>query len=430
MGLFRKNERVLAAVSGGIDSMVLADLLLESGSLAGIAHCNFTLRGSESDGDEEMVKKFSIKNKIPFHSVRFDTKKYAGQRGISIEMAARELRYDWFEKIRTEKGYDLIAVAHNMNDNAETLLLNLIRGTGIAGLAGMKPKAGRIIRPLLFSTRQSIEGYAKTRRIKFRTDSTNAETRYKRNKIRHELIPIMQELNPSVLTTLHETALRLGGINEIVAPVITEIKKSFLEEKERQIHVNIRNMQPYWNNSVIMFEVFRQFGITGALLKDLQNVATGRTGGRLFTETHKFLRDRDKIIISEKETDEVVQYNFKSSGEITKCPHISFSRIINSGKGLKIDKSKEMAYLDLKKVAFPITIRKWQTGDYFYPFGMSGRKKISDYFIDRKMTRFQKDKAMVLETDGKIAWIIGERIDNRFRVTEATEKVLIMKACI
>jgi len=426
--LIKKGDRVLAAVSGGVDSMVMADLLLETGSLSGIAHCNFCLRGSESDGDESMVKNYAAGIKIPFHTIRFDTNDYAKLNGISVEMAARELRYEWFEKLRTKYDYDLIAVAHNLNDNVETLILNLVRGTGIAGLAGMKPKAGRVIRPLLFATRQSIEQYADVRNIHFRTDSTNAETKYKRNKIRHELIPLMKELNPSVEKTINETALRLSGVNELTVPVISGIRKKIFKVKGRYTHVVIKMLKPYWNNIAVMYELFKPFGITGSLLRDMENVARGRTGGMLITETHRFLKNREELIISLKEAYPEGPYIVKSVSGLLKCPLIESSLMTTPENCHRINPSGHEAYLDYSMIAFPLVFRKWQPGDFFYPFGMKTRKKLSDYFIDRKLSRFQKDKTMVMETDGKIAWVVGERIDNRFRIGEKTQKILVIKA--
>ena len=426
--LIKKGDRVLATVSGGVDSMVMADLLLETGSLSGIAHCNFCLRGSESDGDESMVKNYAAGIKIPFHTIRFDTNDYAKLNGISVEMAARELRYEWFEKLRTKYDYDLIAVAHNLNDNVETLILNLVRGTGIAGLAGMKPKAGRIIRPLLFATRQSIEQYAAARNIHFRTDSTNAETKFKRNKIRHELIPLMKELNPSVEKTINDTALRLSGINELTVPVISGIRKKILKEKGKHTHVVMKMLKPYWNNNAVMYELFKPYGITGSLLRDLENVARGRTGGLLITDTHRFLKNRDELIISLKESYPEGPYIVKSVSGLSKCPLIESSLVTTAEKCKRINPSGHEAYLDYSMITFPLVFRKWKPGDFFYPFGMKMRKKLSDYFIDRKLSRFQKDKAMVMETGGKIAWVVGERIDNRFRIDEKTQKILVIKA--
>jgi len=426
--LIRESDRILAAISGGIDSMVMADLMLKSGYLSGVAHCNFDLRGKESDGDEEMVRKYALKHRIPFYSVRFNTKEYAKKNGISIEMAARDLRYNWFENIRTKHGYDRIAVAHNLNDNIETLLLNLIRGTGIAGLSGMKPLTGYIIRPLLFATRHSILEYCRKNRITYREDSTNTDTRFTRNKIRHKVIPLMKEINPSIESTLNETVGRLGGVNDIVSVFIAEASELLLVEREKNLIVNIRMLEPYRNNETVMFELFRPFGMTGSLLKDFQKVISGRTGGQLFTGTHRLFKNRNEIVITQNPTEVDRISSITSVTVMKRSPFIESSKVISIEKEFKINPGPEMAYLDLQKIVFPVIIRKWRSGDFFYPFGMSQKKKLSDYFIDRKYSRLQKEETYIMESDGKIVWIIGERIDNRFRITKSTKKALVLKA--
>jgi len=426
--LVKKGDRILAAVSGGIDSMVMTDLLLKTGLLSGIAHCNFSLRGKDSDDDEEMVRNYAMKHGIPYYSIRFTTAGHAKERGISIEMAARELRYDWFDKIRTKNGYNSVAVAHNLNDNIETLLLNLIRGTGIAGLGGMKPSANHIIRPLLFATRRSIEEYCRENKLIYREDRTNADIKFRRNKIRHELIPLMKEINPSIETTLNETAERMSSINDIVSGYISETGKMIFISKDNHITVNISKLEYYRDNQAVMFELFRPFGITGALLKDLQKIISGRTGGQLFTGTHRIIRNRNEIVITEdlKEVNE--SFIISSLYGLRRSPLIESVKTVTIKEGFKISSDPQMAYLDVRKISFPLIIRKWEKGDFFCPFGMTRKKKLSDYFIDRKFSRVQKEKAFIMESEGKIVWIIGEKIDNRFRITSSTKKALVLKA--
>lgn len=425
--LVKKGDRILAAVSGGIDSIVMTDMLLKAELLSGIAHCNFSLRGKDSDDDEEMVRKYALKHCIPYYSARFRTSGHAKERGISIEMAARELRYDWFETIRTKNGYNSVAVAHNLNDNIETLLLNLIRGTGIAGLGGMKPSANHIIRPLLFAARKSIEEYCSENKLIYREDLTNADVKFRRNKIRHELIPIMKQINPSVETTLNETAERMNSIYDIVCSYIAETGKIIFAGTDDHITVNISKLKSYLDNQAVMFELFRPFGITGALLKDLQNIIVGRTGGQLFSGTHRILRNRNELVITKylKEVNE--SFRISSLSDLKRSPLIESAKNVTIKEGFKISSDPLMAYLDARKIAFPIIIRKWNRGDFFCPFGMTRKKKLSDYFIDRKFSRVKKEKAFIMESDGKIVWIIGERIDNRFRITKSTEKALVLK---
>jgi tRNA(Ile)-lysidine synthase len=426
--LIRKEDRILAAVSGGIDSMVMADLLLRSGFDFGVAHCNFCLRKKESDMDEKMVREFAAKHNIRFYSICFKTKEHAKRKGISIEMAARELRYAWFEKIRIDNGYDSIAVAHNLNDNAETLLLNLIRGTGIAGLTGMRSSGSHIIRPLLFATRLAIEEFCLENKISFREDKTNADTRFTRNKIRHNVIPLLKEINPSIEFTLNETAERLGGVNNMVSDLMTDIRNSLFIEKDSVIFININKLETYYIKKAVMFELFRPFGIKGSLLRDLLKVISGKTGGQIFTGTHRILKNRNEIVITENTVEETGSFKIASSADLKRSPLIASSKTVAMNTDFKITSDAEIAYLDLNKISFPLIIRKWQPGDFFYPFGMSRKKKLSDYFIDRKYSRLQKEEAFIMESEGKIVWIIGERIDNRFRITKSTKKVLVLKA--
>lgn len=425
--LIRKGERVLLAVSGGIDSMVMSDLFLRSGYETGIAHCNFCLRNKESDKDELLVRKYAEDHKIPFYNIRFETEKYATNKGISIQMAARELRYEWFEKIRKDNGFDSIAVAHNLNDNIETLLINLIRGTGIAGLTGMKNAGNRIIRPLLFATRHTIEKYCSEMHVKFREDQSNSETKYTRNKIRHLIIPLLKEINPSIEFTLNETAERLNGINEIVTDVIENIRKNVASQDENNTCFNIAKLKPWINNTTIIFELFRTFGISGSNVKDLINIMDGRTGGQMFTHTHRLVKNRKEIIVSALSEQGIESYIAGSVDELNKVPGILSARIINVTPGFKIPSDSGTACLDLSAVDFPVIIRRWQPGDFFYPFGMKQKRKLSDFFTDRKYSRFDKEKTLILESGGNIAWIIGERIDNRFRISEKTKIALVIK---
>lgn len=425
--LIKKGDRILAAVSGGIDSMVMADLLLKAGLLSGIAHCNFGLRDKESDLDEQMVRKYAAKHHIPFYSVRFMTKDHARKNGISIEMAARELRYEWFKKIRKEEGYAAVAVAHNLNDNIETLILNLIRGTGIAGLTGMKPAANYIIRPLLFATRKSIEEYRNENGISFREDRTNADTKFIRNKIRKKVIPILREINPSVELTLNDTAERLNGIYDILSDVMVQTRNSIFREEEGNIIIKINKLEPYLDNKAFLFEIFRPYAISGSLLKDLLKIIAGRTGGHIFTGTHRILKNRNEILISALSENENETIIMSSMTDMMKCPLIARAKTSAVSKNLNISSDPGTASLDFQKISFPVTIRKWKPGDYFFPFGMKQKKKLSDYFIDRKFSRLEKEKAMIMESGGKIVWIIGERIDNRFRITKSTKKALILK---
>lgn len=423
-----KGGRVLLAVSGGIDSMVMAHIFSQTGIPASIAHCNFCLRGKESEGDEKMVRKFAVAHDYQFHSKRFDTKGFAVKNGISIQMAARELRYEWFEELRRKNGYESVAVAHNLNDNIETLLINLTRGTGITGLTGMKVSANMIIRPLLFATRKTIAEYSEANKVKFREDRSNAETKYTRNKIRHLVIPVLKEINPSVETTLNETAGRLAAIDLIVNYFTQQIRESAIREEADGFHVDIKKLVPFEDNATMLFELFSSFGMTGTGASDLKNIIAGTTGGQIFTQKFRFLRNRNEILITENKDD---NYSARSAGSVAairRIPGILSARVVNRDSGFPIPDDSGIACLDPDKVKFPVTFRKWKAGDYFYPLGMKKRKKLSDYFIDRKLSRIEKENIVVMESGGELVWIIGERIDDRFRITGSTKKALIIKS--
>lgn len=331
------------------------------------------------------------------------------------------------KKLEKENGFDLIAVAHNLNDNIETLLINLTRGTGLAGLTGMRNNANRIIRPLLFATRQKIEEYCNERRIKFREDQSNSETKYTRNKIRHLVIPVLKEINPSIESTLNETAERLNGINEIITGVIENIKENVSAKVGHNVIFNTTRLKPWLTNKTIIFELFRPFGISGSNVKDLVNIIRGQTGGQLFTHTHRFLKNRNEIIISVLSEPENGSFSVTSYIELRKVPGISSVRISRVTQSFKIPSDPETACLDLDTLVFPLIIREWRSGDFFYPFGMKQKKKLSDYFTDIKFSKLEKEKVKIIESGGKIVWIIGERIDNRFRISPNTKKALIIK---
>jgi len=422
--IIKKNDPVLLAVSGGIDSMVMTHLFIAAGTAIGIAHCNFCLRGKESDLDEEMVKEFADKNEIRFYSKRFATRDYASKKGISVQMAARELRYEWFETLRKENKFSSVAVAHNLNDNIETLLINLVRGTGITGLTGMKPVSKKIVRPLLFATRRKIMDYCIANRISYREDKSNAETKYTRNKIRHMVIPVLQEINPSIEETLNETAERLSGIHEIVTEYINGVRKKVSIKRKEGIIFNIDKLRNLHVGKAVIFELFRPFGITGAISGDLIRMLASRSGTQVFTRTHRILKNRNEILVYPLEPATTQYFEINDISDLSDTPGILSAGIITDLLDYKIPDDQHVACIDYDKVIFPLIIRKWKRGDYFYPLGMKQRKKLSDYFIDRKFSLVEKEKALILETDGKIVWIIGERIDERFRVTDTTSRIL------
>jgi tRNA(Ile)-lysidine synthase len=426
--LIKKGDRLLLAVSGGIDSMVMSHLFLHLPYEFGIAHCNFSLRGTESDGDEMLVKTFCSEHNIPFHTVKFDTTTYARNNGLSIQMAARELRYRWFEEVRSGNGYDLIAIAHNLNDNIETLLINLTRGTGPAGLSGIKVTTGNIIRPLMFASREMIGRYCEENNIKYREDSSNAETKYTRNKIRHKILPVLKEINPSVEATLTETTDRFAEVNDIISEYLDHLRRRISHEKDGNIFIETAEIKKHIKNKTVIFGLFRPYSLNTRNIDEVIKLIGSRTGVKLYTETHRLVKDRNNIIVSPlenlKNTDEKI---FRNISELARYQDFDSAEIKRINDYFPIPQDPSIACLDRSAITFPLVIRKWQPGDYFFPLGMKKRKKLSDYFIDKKYSIPEKENKKVLESDGKIAWIIGDRIDDRFRITDHTTEALIIR---
>jgi tRNA(Ile)-lysidine synthase len=343
-------------------------------------------------------------------------------------MAARELRYAWFEKTRIENNYASIAVAHNLNDNIETLLNNLIRGTGLTGLTGMKPSNNRIIRPLLFATRQVITEYSEQNHIIYREDRSNRDTKYTRNKIRHLVLPLLKEINPSIEATLNETAERFTGFNEIVTEYISALRNTLSSQKNGLIIFNNSLLKAHTGNKTVLFELFKPYGISNVRLNDLVKIIEGRTGSKIITPTHRIMKNRREIIVSDEFPGADTFHSIRNLTELRNIPEIVSARYVEIAGKSKFPVDTSIACIDAAKISFPLIIRKWKAGDHFQPLGMKHNKKLSDYFIDNKYSGLDKENALILEYDEKIVWIIGDRIDNRFRITKSTKKGLLLKS--
>ena len=425
--LFDRKSRILMGVSGGIDSMVMAHLFIASGINTGIAHCNFSLRGREADLDEGLAGDFASSNNIPFYKIRFDTAGFASSKHISVQMAARELRYEWFEKTRQENGYDLIAVAHNLNDNIETLLINLVRGTGLTGLTGIRPVVNKIIRPMLFATREKIKEYSIEHSVIYREDRSNAETKYIRNRIRHLIIPVLKDINPSVEMTLNETCKRLSSLDRIISGQIGEIRKRTSVVSGDKTVFNVNKLTELHPDKALIFELFSLYGINGSLSGTLEAMLKGKTGKTINTGTHRIIRNRNEIIVTPVRKSAGKIYRIECIDDFSDIPGIESAEIKDAGPDFEIPYDRRIACIDINKAGFPFIIRSWEKGDYFYPLGLGGRKKLSDYFTDRKFSLPDKEEARILESGGMVVWIIGERIDDRVRVTDSTSKVLLIR---
>ena len=456
--LFSRGDKILLAVSGGVDSVVMCELFHKSYYDIGIAHCNFGLRGRYSDKDEKFVKALSGKYKVMFHSVKFKTERYAQKKDISIQMAARELRYSWFEKLRKKKKYKYIAVAHHKDDETETFLINLIRGTGIAGFHGIHTKNNFIVRPMLFATKNEIEEFARETKLSFRYDKSNQELKYTRNKIRHSIIPILKEINPNIEKTISDNIAKIKDVEQIYRKRVNEERKKVVKERDKVAIISIKKLKALGPLKTYLFEFLRVYNFSDSIVKDIISSLDGISGKQFFSSTHRLLKNRDELIITKiathnKEEREIsenrmyldypVMMKMRKIVNTTPNPlfiggeidNNTFRRYGNAGYKNWVfpshlwlgGKLGGVACLDYNKLKFPLKLRRWKKGDAFYPFGMKGRKKLSDFFIDSKISRNEKENIFVIESDGKIVWIAGHRIDNRFRITKTTENIYLVE---
>ena len=418
--LFDTKSKILLAISGGIDSVCLADLLIRLGYNVEFAHCNFKLRGEESDQEEIFVSDLANKNKIPFHHISFDTNHYALRNKLSIQMAARELRYEWFEKVRREIYADYIAIAHNQNDNIETFFINLINGTGLKGLRAIQNKNNFIVRPLMFASRNEIEEYVKLRSLNFREDSSNKSKKYQRNKVRHELIPLLRQINPSIENTIADEIEIIKNTYSIFKEQADRVVKEISYQTDDGIKISKKKLIKLEPIDTYLYEILNVFGFTD--LKSIKNSILSNPGKQFFSKSHRLLIDREFVFIEKIEDDFFNDILINESTLILNSPlNISFKISSNN----QIDKIKDKACFDYEKLVFPLVIRKWKSGDKFIPSGMKGFKKLSDYFIDNKINRLLKEKTLLICSNDDIIWVIGHRIDERYKATSKTKKMYI-----
>ena len=411
--LFGLKDKALIALSGGADSVALLRVMVYLGYSCEAAHCNFRLRGEESDRDESFVRNLCDNLNIPLHVIHFDTNEYAVQHQVSIEMAARELRYDWFEKLRKELKADVVAVAHHRDDSVETLLLNLIRGTGINGLTGIHPKNNHIVRPLLTVSREDILAYLKEMKQEYVTDSTNLQDEYTRNKIRLNLLPMMETINSSIKSSLFSTASHLLDASVIYNKVIEEGKKRVITNEGIFIEKLLTEPSP----RALLFEILYPLGFNSAQADDIFLSLDRQSGRKFFSPAWMVVRDRAYLLIK-RLTSQAVEAEEKPVIEEERFPYTP---------DFVIPRDKKTACFDADKLYYPLTLRKWQAGDRFVPFGMKGKKNVSDYLTDVKYSILQKESMYVLCSGEQIVWLVGERTDNRFRIDKDTKNVLLLR---
>jgi tRNA(Ile)-lysidine synthase len=425
--LFSKKDNLLLGISGGIDSMVMLELFSSTTYNIAVAHCNFSLRGEESDADQMFVEEACRFKNIIIHTKSFATGEYALERGISIQMAARDLRYSWFEELRNDFNYDYIVIAHNKNDLAETFLINISRGTGIKGLTGIKPKSGKIVRPLLFAQRAQITEYANRNSILYREDASNLDTKYKRNRIRHRIIPEFLQFRPTFINSISETAERLKEAEMIFSQAIKYHFDKIYAENDRGGSLDISQLLDLKPLNTYLFEFLRKWQFPKEMIPDIITSLRSSSGKQFYSPTHRLVKDRDKLLISPLKEEGITRFYIEEGMTELEIPlklKISFH---TNNPGFHIPGSASIACIDLHMLHFPLILRKWEKGDYFQPLGMSGLKKVSDYFIDNKFSLVDKDNAWIIASGSKIVWIAGHRLDDRFKINERTSEILMIK---
>lgn len=424
--LFSTKKRVLVAVSGGLDSMALCTLLLQTKFPFAIAHANFQLREKESDGDEQFVKDFALKNKVECFIKKFDTQTFAHTHKISIQEAARKLRYDWFATLLQEKKFDFIATAHHLNDNIETILFNLSRGTGIKGLRGILPKQNSIIRPLLFATRDAIEVFAKQENIGWREDSSNASNKYSRNFIRHEIIPLFKQINPSFETTFAENITVFSEVENLYEKHFQKIAKTLIFKRHNDFYISIEKLKKLLDKRSILFTFLKDFEFNIQQVDDMLSKLNGQAGATYQTEKARIIRDRKFLILTQGKTENASAHFIYPETAIVETEKFSLKieRLKDMPNSLKT--TPETILLNEKDLTFPLLLRKWKAGDYFYPFGFNlKKKKVKKFLTDLKLPLHEKENVWILESNKKIMWVLGYRSDERFKIKGSSPIVKI-----
>lgn len=421
--LFAPDERGLLAVSGGVDSVALAHLFHFVGYNFGIAHCNFQLRGEASDGDAIFVKKLAEQFNVPFFSASFDTQAFADEQKISIQMAARELRYAWLEKIRQQHDFQWIATAHHLNDSIETFFYNFAKGTGIRGLQGIPMKNERIIRPLLFATKDEILAFANAENLAYREDVSNEESKYDRNKIRHHVIPPLREINSDFEQTSAGNLRRIQETTYLFDWALAQIRREAVEETSGGIRIDVAKVLEHPPAvQTILYEFLYPFGFHADQIGQMLESFERQSGPIFYSETHRLLVDREFFIIEKQafDTDQTLFVIPVGTQEFrTDVGNFTFVR--KTGRPEIFTSDSFIVHLDAKRITFPLTLRHWQAGDFFYPLGLSGkRQKLQDFFTNQKLSRFEKERVWLLLSGEDICWVVGYRPDERFKITDET----------
>lgn len=417
---FLKESKLIIAISGGIDSVVLTHLCKALNLNFALAHCNFNLRGEESNADEDFVLKLAEQLDVEVFIQNFDTQSYADENKRSIQMAARELRYDWFAELAEQLQFDYILTAHHADDNLETFLINFTRGTGLNGLTGIPVVNNNIVRPLLPFSRETIESYVVKKNIKWREDSSNSSRKYLRNKLRHEVVPILKEINPQLLNSFQNTLNNLKDTAGIVEESLNEFtEKAIANIDDYGINYKISEFKKLNNPKAYLFELFKDYGFT--VWNDIVNLLDAQSGKQVFSNTHRLIKHRDCLILTKTQSE--IHQNiaiFENNNNIeTSFGILTFENVESISNS-----SKNRIYIDKERLNFPLKLRLWKEGDVFYPLGMNGKKKVSKYLKDEKLSLVEKENMWLLTSNNEVVWVVGKRADNRFRVTETTNQII------
>ena len=423
--LFSAADRLILAVSGGLDSVVLLDLLNRAGYDLVVAHCNFGLRGEESLRDEAFVRQQAASYGREVLVRHFDTAGYAASHRVSVQVAARELRYAWFSEVAAATGCRYVVTAHHRDDNIETLLMNFFKGTGIAGLRAMLPRQGIVVRPLLFASREAIRVYALERGLSWVEDSSNVSDKYTRNYFRHQVIPLVAQAYPGVLDNLADNVGRFREIEVIYRQAVEGQKKKLLEYRGNEVHIPVLKLLQSEALGTLLYEILSPYGFSPQQAEACRELLASPSGRYIVSATHRVLKNRRFLIITPLETTEATHVLLEAADTTVAFADgmLRLQRLAAERVG-GLDQGPRVALLDVSAVRFPLLLRPWKTGDYFYPLGMRKKKKLSRFFIDNKLSVVQKEKVWVVEMDKKIVWVVGLRIDDRCRLGAGTKEVL------
>ncbi|TCN57571.1 tRNA lysidine(34) synthetase TilS [Flavobacterium circumlabens] len=417
---FLVEKKLFLAVSGGLDSMVLLHLLQQLPYEIAVLHCNFQLRGIESFDDQSFVQQYCDENNIKVFITQFDTEAFAKDYKLSTQVAARELRYSWFYELLETHNFDYVLTAHHADDNLETFLINLTRGTGLDGLTGIPEQNDKIIRPLLPFSRDEILQYASENNIEWREDSSNASNKYLRNKIRHDLVPILKEISPNFLNAFQKTQSFLQEAQEMVEDASIMIYQQVAKEEGEDIHFDLNQLKKLPNYKSYLYQWLNEFGFLA--WNDIYDLVDGQSGKQVFAEEFRLLKNREVLILSPVlEADEKEEYQINANDSDVNFPlKLKLCQVDD----ITIDSNKAI-FVDAEKIRFPLILRKWNEGDVFYPFGMQGKsKKISKLFKDEKLSLLDKEKTWILCSDDQIVWVVGIRQDERFKIEKTTNRIL------